>query len=100
MVRIEPIVGNLFAAACTRMVWVRGMEQRAKPEWSVAGAATGGAGCGAILVMFHQAYHILSGSFHDSDPFVHIMLELSVASSAGALLGVMGAVLWHRRLQP
>jgi hypothetical protein len=50
--------------------------------------------------MFRQAYHILSGSFHDSDPFVHIMLELSVASSAGALLGMMGAAFWHRRLQP
>ena len=70
------------------------MEQRAKPGWSVAG----GAACGAILVMFHQAYHVLSGSFHDSDPFAHIMLELSAASSAGALLCAAGTALYQRLL--
>jgi hypothetical protein len=74
------------------------MEQRAKPGWSVAGAATGGAACGAILVMFHQAYHVLSGSFHYSDPFAHIMLELSAASSAGALLCAAGTALYQRLL--
>jgi hypothetical protein len=74
------------------------MKQRAKPGWSVAGAATGGAACGAILVMFHQAYHVLSGSFHDSDPFAHIMLELSAASSAGALLCAAGTALYQRLL--
>jgi hypothetical protein len=76
------------------------MEQRTKPGWSIASAATGGAVCGAILVMFHQVYHVVSGSFHDSDPFVHIMLELLVASSAGALLCAAGAAFWQRRLQP
>lgn len=81
------------------MAWTRGMEQRTKPGWSVAGAATGGAACGAILVMFHQAYHVVSGSFHDSDPFVHIMLEVSAASSAGALLCAGGAALYQRLLQ-
>jgi hypothetical protein len=75
------------------------MEQRAKPGWSVAGAAAGGAGCGAILVMFHQAYHVLSGSFHDADPFTHIMLEVSAASVAGALLCAAGAALYQRLLQ-
>ena len=74
------------------------MEQRAKPGWSVAGAATGGAACGAILVMFHQAYHVLSGSFHDFDPFAHIMLELSAASSACALLCAAGTALYQRLL--
>jgi hypothetical protein len=76
------------------------MEQRAKPRWSVAGAATAGAGCGAILVMFHQAYHVFSGSFHDSDPFAHIMLELSAASTAGALLCAAGTALYQRLVQP
>ena len=65
----------------------------------MAGAAAGGAACGAILVMFHQAYHVLSGSFHDADPFTHIMLEVSAASVAGALLCAAGAALYQRLLQ-
>jgi hypothetical protein len=75
------------------------MQQRAKPGWSVVGAAAGGAACGAILVMFHQAHHVLSGSFHDADPFTHIMLEMSAASVVGALLCAAGAVLYQRLLQ-
>ena len=75
------------------------MEQRAKPGWSVAGAAAGGAACGAIVVMFHQAYHVLSSSFQDADPFTHIMMEMSAASVVGALLCAAGVVLYQRLLQ-
>jgi hypothetical protein len=50
--------------------------------------------------MFHQAYHVFSGSIHDSDPFAHIMLELLAASAVGALVCAAGAALYQRLLQP
>ena len=57
--------------------------------WSYTDFALCGALAGAVLVLAHNVWTILSGHFDASDPFIHVMAETIGSASAGAILSVL-----------
>jgi hypothetical protein len=55
-------------------------------RWDPVGFAIVGAGVGLMLVVVHEAYAIFSGNIGDIDPFTHIMAEIAILSTCGAIL--------------
>ena len=55
-----------------------------------------GALMGAMLVLAHNVWSILSGHFDASDPFLHVMAETIGSAGAGAVLSVVLGLV-HRR---
>ena len=60
------------------------------------GLALCGALVGAMLVLAHNVWTILSGDFDASDPFLQVMTETIGSAGAGAILLVSLSVV-HRR---
>ena len=48
-----------------------------------------GALVGALLVLAHNVWDILSGRFDASDPFIQVMTETISSAGAGAVLSVI-----------
>ena len=54
-----------------------------------------GALVGALLVLAHNVWSILSGHFDASDPFLHVMAETIGSAGAGAVLSVVLGLVHH-----
>ena len=54
-----------------------------------------GALMGAMLVLAHNVWSILSGHFDASDPFIHVMTETISSAAAGAVLSVVLGLVHH-----
>jgi hypothetical protein len=68
----------------------------ARERWDPTGLAFIGGGLGILLVVAHEAYVILSGSFPDVDPLAHIITEMGFVGFGMALLFAAGAVIRNR----
>jgi ABC-type Fe3+ transport system permease subunit len=58
-----------------------------------------GALVGALLVLAHNVWSILSGRFDASDPFIQVMGETISSASAGAILSVTLGLIYSLLVQ-
>jgi hypothetical protein len=63
-----------------------GLTTKTETEWSTLGAAFCGAVLASLAVMAHEVYTVIFGYCLSSDPFTHVLLEMAIFGSGGAIL--------------
>ncbi len=63
-----------------------GLTTKTETEWSTLGAAFCGAVLASLAVMVHEVYTVIFNHCLSSDPFTHVLLEMAIFGSGGAIL--------------
>lgn len=67
--------------------------------WDPGSFACWGALAGMTLAIVVEAYDVFSGRFNDVDPFIHILVEMTVFTSGGAMLFAAIAEMRNRTMR-
>ena len=73
-----------------------GLTTKTETEWSSVGTAFCGAVLASLAVMAHEVYTVIFGYCLSSDPFTHVLVEMVIFGSGGAILFGAIASAWSR----